>query len=72
MKKGLKVLRLACFAKPRPLSSDSPTASVSHVVMESGTSSRNWASPDALTKNNNNNKVGKKRLIQREGPGNST
>ncbi|TNN43528.1 hypothetical protein EYF80_046282 [Liparis tanakae] len=44
-KKGLKVRSSAFFAKPSPFSSDRPTAWVTQVVIESGTSNRSSASP---------------------------
>lgn len=44
-KKGLKVRSSAPFAIPSPFSLDRPMASVTHVVIESGTSNRSSASP---------------------------
>lgn len=44
-KKFLEVRSSVLLAKPRPFSSDRDTASVTHVVIESGTSSRSSASP---------------------------
>lgn len=70
MKNGLKVLSSVCLAKPSPLS-ESPTASITHVVMESGTSTRSWASPEtSLLKNMG--KGGEKKSHWEPAPGQDT